>query len=322
MHQGLIRSPIAIYTDPRFAAHDTGIMHPEQAQRLGASLEGARRAGFQENIVATDHDHPETDRIIAKVHSAEYERELEAAVGRGMRYFHSLDNPVSGGTPTAARAAVSTALTAADAIWRDSSIERAFIVARPPGHHAERDRAMRFCFYNTIACAADYLLERSDVERVFILDWDVHHGNGTQHLFESRDDVFYASLHRFPFYPGTGAREEIGSGRGEGFTRNIPMAGGAGDSEYLAKIEEEIIPLMREFAPQAILVSAGFDAFRADPLGGMKVTERAFAEMTRRVTEVADEFCDGRVLSLLEGGYDLEGLALCSAAHLTALSEE
>lgn len=322
MHQGLIRSPIAIYTDPRFATHDTGIMHPEQAPRLGAALEGARRAGLHDRILATDHDHPETDRIIAKVHSAEYERELEAAVERGMRYFHSLDNPVSTGTPAAARAAVSTALTAADAIWRDHALERAFIIARPPGHHAERDRAMGFCFYNTIACAADYLLERKEIERVFILDWDVHHGNGTQHLFESREDVFYASLHRFPFYPGTGAREETGSGRGAGYTLNIPMEGGAGDSEYRAKIEGEIVPLLRQYAPQAILVSAGFDAFRADPLGGMRVTERAFAEMTRRVTEVADEVCAGRVLSLLEGGYDMEGLALCTAAHLTALSEE
>ncbi|MCA1734462.1 MAG: histone deacetylase, partial [Acidobacteria bacterium] len=302
--------------------HDTGIMHPEQAQRLGASLDGARRVGMQDRIIATTEDHPETDRIIAKVHSADYERELEAAVARGMRYFHSLDNPVSSGTPAAARAAVSTALSAADAIWRDRSLERAFIIARPPGHHAERDRAMGFCFYNTIACTADYLLERKDVERVFILDWDVHHGNGTQHLFETRQDVFYASIHRFPFYPGTGAREEVGAGRGEGYTRNIPMEGGAGDSEYLRKFEEEIVPLLRQYAPQAILLSAGFDAFRADPLGGMNVSERAFAEMTRRVTEVADDVCAGRVLSLLEGGYDMEGLALCTAEHLTALSEE
>lgn len=322
MHQGLIRSAVGIFTDPRFADHDTGIMHPEQAQRLGAALEGARRAGLQDQIFATPHDHPDTDRIIAKVHSAEYERELEAAVARGMRYFHSLDNSVSKGTPAAARAAVSTALAAADAIWRDHALERAFIVARPPGHHAERDRAMGFCFYNTIACAAEYLLERKEIERVFILDWDVHHGNGTQHLFESRDDVFYASLHRFPFYPGTGAREETGEGRGTGYTRNIPLAGGAGDAEHLDRIEEEIVPLLREYAPQAILVSAGFDSFRTDPMGGMKVTERAFAEMTRRVTEVADQVCRGRVLSLLEGGYDLEGLALCTAAHLTAMSEE
>ncbi len=311
-----------MFTDPRFADHDTGIMHPEQPPRLGAALEGARRAGLAEQIVATPHDHPETDRIIAKVHSADYERELEAAVARGMRYFHSLDNPVSAGTPAAARAAVSTALAAADAIWRDHALERAFLVARPPGHHAERDRAMGFCFYNTIACAAAYLLEQKGIDRVFIFDWDVHHGNGTQHLFEERDDVFYASIHRYPFYPGTGARDESGSGNGAGYTRNIPLEGGAGDSEYLARIETEIVPLMREYAPQAILVSAGFDAYRTDPLGGMKVSERAFAAMTRRVIEVADRVCGGRVLSLLEGGYDLEGLALCTAAHLTAMSEE
>jgi acetoin utilization deacetylase AcuC-like enzyme len=322
VHQGLIRSPVGIYTDPRFAEHDTGIMHPEQPPRLGAALEGARRAGLSDRIFAAAHDHSETDRIIAKVHSADYERDFEAAVARGMRYFHSLDNPVSSGTPAAARAAVSTALAAADAIWRDRAIERAFLVARPPGHHAERDRAMGFCFYNTIACVAEHLREQKGIERVFIFDWDVHHGNGTQHLFEDRDDVFYASIHRYPFYPGTGGRDEIGVGRGEGFTRNIPLGRGAGDSEYLSRIEDEIVPLMRDFAPQAILISAGFDAYRADPLGGMNVSERAFAEMTRRVTEVADAVCGGRVLSLLEGGYDLEGLALCTAAHLTAMSEE
>ncbi|HEY0591685.1 MAG TPA: histone deacetylase [Thermoanaerobaculia bacterium] len=322
MHQGLIRSPVGIYTDPRFAEHDTGIMHPEQAPRLGAALEGARRAGLADRVSATPHDHPETDRIIAKVHSADYERDLEAAVARGMRYFHSLDNPVSSGTPAAARAAVSTALTAADAIWRDRAIERAFLVARPPGHHAERDRAMGFCFFNTIACVAEYLREQKGIERVFIFDWDVHHGNGTQHLFEERDDVFYASIHRYPFYPGTGARAEVGEGKGRGFTRNVPLDGGAGDSEYLARVEKDIVPLLRDYAPQAILVSAGFDAYRADPLGGMNVSERAFAEMTRRVTEVADAVCGGRVLSLLEGGYDLEGLSLCTAAHLTAMSEE
>ncbi len=322
MHQGPIRSPVGIFTDPRFAEHDTGIMHPEQPPRLGAALEGARRAGLADRIFASPHDHRETDRIIAKVHSADYGRALDEAVARGMRYFHSLDNPVSGGTPAAARAAVSTALAAADQIWRDGAIERAFLVARPPGHHAERDRAMGFCFFNTIACAAEYLLEQKEIERVFIFDWDVHHGNGTQHLFEERDDVFYASIHRYPFFPGTGGRGEIGDGRGKGFTRNIPLAGGAGDSEYLAAVEEEIVPLMRDYAPQAILVSAGFDAHRADPLGGMDLTERAFAEMTRRVIEVAGAVSGGRVLSLLEGGYDLEGLALCTAAHLNAMSEE
>ncbi|HVR42857.1 MAG TPA: histone deacetylase [Thermoanaerobaculia bacterium] len=322
MHQRLIRSQLGIYTDPRFAAHETGPMHPERPARIDAALEGARRAGLNDRILGHGFDHPETDRIIAKVHSSDYERELEAAVERGARYFHSLDNPISRGTPAAARAAVSAALAAADRIWIEHSLERAFLVARPPGHHAERSQAMGFCFFNTIACAAEYLLEQPAIDRVFVVDWDVHHGNGTQHLFEDRADVFYASIHRFPFYPGTGSADEIGTGAGEGATLNIPMEGGAGDADYLRLFEQRIVPAIRDHAPQALLISSGFDAHRSDPLGGMRVHEETFAEMTRRLTEVADDLCGGRILSLLEGGYDLEGLARCTAAHLTALGEE
>ncbi|MFN2442552.1 MAG: histone deacetylase [Thermoanaerobaculia bacterium] len=322
MHQRLIRSLIGVYTDPRFAAHDTGVMHPERSARLAAAVEGARRAGLAERTFPSVPDHPETDRIIARVHSADYERELAAAVEKGARFFHSLDNPISRGTAEAARTAVSAALDAADAIWARRELERAHIIARPPGHHAERTQAMGFCFYNTIACAAEYLREMEGIDRVFILDWDVHHGNGTQHLFESREDVFYASMHRFPFYPGTGGAAERGTGRGEGATLNIPLEAGDGDAAVLAAMEKSIVPKMLEFAPQAILISAGFDAHRSDPLGGLEVTERAFGEMTRRVTEVADQVCGGRVLSLLEGGYDLDGLALCTREHLIAMAEE
>lgn len=308
---------LAIYTDPLFAGHDTGVMHPERPARIGAALEGVRRAGLESRVLFAP-EHPQTDRIIAKVHSAEYERELERAAQSGARFFHTLDNPLSRGTARAARAAVSATLSAADGIWGEGELQRAFVVARPPGHHAEREAAMGFCYYNTIACAAELLLERDGIDRVFILDWDVHHGNGTQHLFESREDTFYASIHRFPFYPGTGAADEIGIGRGEGATLNIPMEGGAGDADYLRELERRILPALSAFKPQAILVSAGFDAHLSDPLGGMRVSEQTFAEMTRRVVELAD---GGRVLSLLEGGYDLDGLARSSEAHVRALSE-
>jgi acetoin utilization deacetylase AcuC-like enzyme len=322
LHQRLIRSQVGIFTDPRFSDHETGFMHPERPARLEAALEGVRRAGLEDRLFSRLHDHPEADRIIAKVHSPEYERELEAAAARGARFFHSLDNPLSRGTPAAARAAVAATLSAADMIWATGELERAFLVARPPGHHAERAAAMGFCFYNTIACAAEYLLEKEGIDRVFILDWDVHHGNGTQHLFEEREDVFYASIHRYPFYPGTGSSTERGTGPGEGTTLNVPMPGGTNDGAWMSAFEREILPALRSYAPQAILVSAGFDAHRSDPLGGMKIHEESFASMTRRVTEIADQFAGGRLLSLLEGGYDLEGLARCSAAHLVALAEE
>ena len=218
---------------------------------------------------------------------------------------------------SSARAAVATALTAADDMLRQS--QRAFVIARPPGHHAERIQAMGFCFFNTIACVAEWLREQNGIERVFIFDFDVHHGNGTQHLFEEREDVFYASIHRYPFYPGTGAANELGTGGGRGFTKNIPFDGGTGDADYLRAVEDDIVKTIDEYKPDAILLSAGFDAHRRDPLGGMRVTENAFGEITKRVVECAERNSRGRVLSLLEGGYDMEGLAASVDEHVRAL---
>ncbi|HVT03886.1 MAG TPA: histone deacetylase [Thermoanaerobaculia bacterium] len=310
-----------IYTNPVFRRHHTGIGHPESIDRLDSALEGINRAGLSSSLVETATVSAETDRIIAKVHSADYAAQLDAAAASGQRLFHSMDNPISSGSYAAARAAVGVALEAADEIWIRKRTERAFVIARPPGHHAERAAAMGFCFFNTIACVAEYLREQKEIERVMIFDWDVHHGNGTQHLFEERDDVYYISTHRYPFYPGTGAEDEIGIGRGQGFTRNIPFSGGVGDREYLAAVEQDVIPIIDEYRPQALLISAGFDSHYRDPLGGMRVTEHAFGEMTRRMNEVAARHCQGRVLTLLEGGYDPEGLANSVAEHVTALAE-
>ena len=310
---------VRIYTNTASYRHDTGPGHPETAMRIDAALEGVKRAGLTEQLVTDPPEHPDTDRIISRVHSAEYSSELKHAAQSGFRLFHSLDNPISTGTHTAARAAVSTALAAADDVWKKSAATSAFVIVRPPGHHAEKVRAMGFCFFNTIACVAESLLGQRGIKRVFIFDWDVHHGNGTQHLFEDRNDVFYASIHRYPFYPGTGAARELGTGPGFEFTRNFPLEQGLGDSTYLRVVEEQIIPLIDGYEPQAILISAGFDAHKLDPLGGMSVSEEAFGEMTARVAEAADRHCKGRVLSLLEGGYNPEGLAASVAAHLTNL---
>jgi acetoin utilization deacetylase AcuC-like enzyme len=311
---------LKIYTNSLFYRHDTGPGHPETARRLDAAMNGVERAGATERVVRDADIHPDTARIIAKVHSADYERELEEACRDGYRLFHSLDNPISSSSFAAARAAVSTSLDAADDIWRRGESIRAFVVARPPGHHAERAEAMGFCFFNTIACVAEWLREQPGIERVFIFDFDVHHGNGTQHLFEERDDVFYASMHRYPFYPGTGAAHEIGIGKGRGFTKNIPFEGGTGDAQYLRAVEDEIVRIVDDYQPNAILLSSGFDAHRRDPLGGMRVTEEAYGEMTRRIVEIAQRHCGGRVFSLLEGGYDMEGLAASVSEHVTALS--
>lgn len=306
-----------IYTHPVFYKHDTGVGHPENSTRIDAALEGVDRAGLSERIIRDTVAHPDTDRIIAKVHSADYERELEEACRAGMRLFHSLDNPISSQSFAAARTAVATSLTAAAAMLAG---ERGFVVARPPGHHAERVEAMGFCFFNTIACVAEWLLEQPLMSRVLIFDFDVHHGNGTQALFEDRDDVHYVSMHRYPFYPGTGAAGEIGIGAGRGFTTNIPMDAGLGDAAYLRVMEDVVTPIIDAYRPSAILVSAGFDAHRRDPLGGMRVTEQCFGEMTRRIVEAAERHSSGRILSLLEGGYDREGLAASVAEHVHALA--
>ncbi len=187
-------------------------------------------------------------------------------------------------------------------------MRRVFAFVRPPGHHAERARAMGFCLFNNVAIAAEYALRKEGIRRILIVDYDVHHGNGTQGAFYDRADVFYISTHRYPFYPGTGARKEEGEGKGKGFTLNIPFSGGQGDEEYLKAFDQEIIPTARDFKPDIILVSAGYDAHRLDPLGGMNVTAEGFARMTAMIRTVADQYCDGKMVMVLEGGYSLQGL--------------
>src|SRR5260221_704453 len=268
-----------IYTHPLFYQHDTGIDHPETSDRIDAALAGVGRAGLSSQLIADPAPHLETSRIIAKTHEGDYEEQLHDACRSGMRLFHSVDNPISSQAYAAARAAVATSLTAAETMLRENG--RAFVIARPPGHHAERGEAMGFCFFNTIACVAEWLREQPGIERVFIFDFDVHHGNGTQSLFEERDDVYYASMHRFPFYPGTGAEREIGLCTGRGFTKNIPLERGAGDVHYLRAVEEQIVKVIGDYAPNVILVSAGFDEHRLHPLDGEVTEDGAYVDNTQ-----------------------------------------
>jgi len=189
------------------------------------------------------------------------------------------------------------------------SVFNAFAFVRPPGHHAERARAMGFCLFNNVAIGAEYALRQYTLKRVAILDFDVHHGNGTQWSFYDRPDIFYLSLHRYPFFPGSGARREEGEKRGKGTTCNIPFSGGEGDEEYLKMYEKEVIPVLRDFKPELILVSAGFDAHERDPLGGMSVTSQGYGVMAQKILGLAHECCEGKVVMVLEGGYDLHGLS-------------
>jgi len=213
---------LKIYTNAASRRHDTGINHPERAARLDAAIEGVERAGLSSVLLRDIDVHPDTSRIIHKVHSADYERELEHAVRAGNRYFHSLDNPISSASFAAARAAVATSLAAADDIYRQNASKRAFVIARPPGHHAERAQAMGFCFFNNVAVAARHARDAHGIERVLVFDWDVHHGNGTNDIFSASRQVLFASIHQYPWYPGTGPLTDVGSGHGEGGAGSMP----------------------------------------------------------------------------------------------------
>jgi acetoin utilization deacetylase AcuC-like enzyme len=219
-----------------------------------------------------------------------------------------------------ARLAVGGALAAVDAVTRDQ-VRNAFTAVRPPGHHALRDRAMGFCLFNNIAIAARYVQEHHGLERVLIVDWDVHHGNGTQAIFYEDPTVLYFSTHQYPFYPGTGAANETGAGAGLGFTVNAPLPAGSGDEEITTAFRGKLIPAAEAFRPQFVLVSAGFDAHRDDPLALLRVTEAGYAALTGIVLDLADRFAGGRLVSLLEGGYNLQALARSVEAHLRVLAD-
>jgi len=311
---------LRIFTDPRCLEHLAPPGYPECPERLAGIVRRLRAGGWDVFADAGPAARPrgETRAAIEAIHDPAYVRRLEAAVERGDGLIDSADNPLSAGTWDAAWAAVECALDAAD--WAVAEAGRhSFAAVRPPGHHAERATAMGFCYFNTVAVAAEHLVRRHGLERVAIVDFDVHHGNGSQHLFEERRDVLYASLHQFPFYPGTGAESETGIGDGEGATLNVALAAGCGDEDYARAFADRLLPGLERFAPEMLLISAGFDAWRDDPLGGMQVTRGGFEHWGERLAGVAARCCGGRSASLLEGGYDLACLGELAERYLTGV---
>jgi acetoin utilization deacetylase AcuC-like enzyme len=292
-----------VLTDPLFLEHQPGPSHPESPARLRAILDDFTAHPIPG--VEQSAPRPATDQEILAVHDAEYLAALRSYAGRLARL--DADTVASPKSFDAARLAAGAAVGAVEAVWAGSA-RNAFVWARPPGHHAEQAQAMGFCLFNNVAIAAE-AARRLGAQRVMILDWDVHHGNGTQHHFDRRRDVLYASSHQYPFYPGTGAPTEIGRGAGQGFTVNVALGGGQDDADYGAVFNDIFLPVAQSFRPDLILVSAGFDAHIRDPIGGMHVTERGFAAMCSALASLADELCRGKLVLLLEGGYDLAALA-------------
>jgi len=305
-----------IVLDRRYMDHDPGAGHPERPERIGVL---AREALEGPGVVRVD-PRPATAEDVTLVHG-EGHFERVARTRQLSRFAFDADTPVSSRSFDTACLAAGGVLALVDEVMA-GRVTNGFALVRPPGHHAERDRAMGFCLFNNVAIGAAYLRARHRLDRVLIVDWDVHHGNGTQHAFGREPGVLYVSTHRYPFYPGTGALDEIGDREGAGFTVNIPFPGGVGDAEYLEAFRTVIEPIAAEYAPQFVLISAGFDPHQRDPLGGMAVSEPGFAAMARSLVEIAETSAGGRCVAVLEGGYDLRALHDSSHAVLDVLRGE
>jgi acetoin utilization deacetylase AcuC-like enzyme len=310
--------PIGFISHPEYLKHDTGHRHPEEPARLKAIIRHLESSGTLAQVVRKEPHEPDLDWL-ALAHTADYIQSIAEACKQGVRALDP-DTYISTDSYHAALLAVGGALLAVDEVM-EGTVANAFVALRPPGHHAERERAMGFCLFNNIAIAARYAQKRYGLKRVMIVDWDVHHGNGTQHAFEDDPSVMFFSTHQFPYYPGTGRASERGTGAGLGYTVNVPLAAGCGDSEYREVFENIFYPAAQAFQPNLILISAGFDAHRDDPLAGMTVTEDGYAHMTTVVRDIAERFCEGRLVSLLEGGYNLEALARSVDRHLQTLGQ-
>lgn len=307
----------AIVLDKRYIFHEMGNSHPESPGRLLAIREVLDGDGIGREVVKIEPREAVNEEL-AWVHDENYIKRIAATAGRE---FTSLDPDTSANAHTweAAVYAAGGFLQCVEEVCK-GHYRNAFAFVRPPGHHAERARAMGFCFFNNIAIGAEWLMKNCGLERIAIVDFDVHHCNGTQHTFYRRPDVFVASVHRFPFYPGSGGANETGEGEGKGATLNVPLHAGAGDDDYRRAFEEKIIPALDRFGPRYLLVSAGFDAHVLDPLGGMKVSTAGFKWMMETLTAFARERCNRKMAVTLEGGYNLKALRGSAEASLEAMA--
>jgi len=306
-----------IVFDKVFKDHDTGPGHPETAERIDHIGNALEKSGLWDDLEKIGLREA-TREEITRVHTERHVDNIAATDGKDRTYMDG-DTPTSSLSYKTALIAAGSLLSAVDRVM-DGSVKNAFAFIRPPGHHAESDKAMGFCLFNNVAIAAEHLKAVHGLKRVLIVDWDVHHGNATQHSFYKDPSVLYFSTHRYPFYPGTGGVDETGSGEGKGYNINLPMPAGMNDGTYDAIFKKVLEPVARDYKPEFILVSAGFDTHERDPLGGMDITSEGFARMTGILKGLAEELCKGRLAVTLEGGYSLGGQAESVVEVLSVMS--
>ena len=312
--------PTAVLYDDAYKLHDTGPGHPESPERCDAVMRGLERAGLRQRLLAIAPRAAGDEEILA-CHTERYLRTVRHDVASGAANLSTGDTAIGEGSLTVALQAAGGVLGAVDAVVARRA-KNAFCVVRPPGHHATPDRGMGFCIFNNVALAARHAQRQHGIEKVLIVDWDVHHGNGTQEIFYADPSVFYFSTHQWPWYPGTGSAEETGAGEGRGTTLNCPFPAGAGREEIVEEaFRGRLLPAAERFKPDLVLISAGFDSRAGDPLGGFRLADEDFADLTLLALQVARAHAGGRLVSVLEGGYALDGLASACAAHVRALAE-
>ena len=310
---------VGIVLDKLYVDHDNGYGHPESQERLLAIIDMLKHTKLLDEVsMITPRD--ATKEEITLVHTPEHYDKMASTRGKP-KVFLDADTSTCAVSFDAAVRAGGGMLSSIDSVLA-GEVDRAFPLVRPPGHHAEADRAMGFCLFNNVAVGGAYLTDVKGLERVLIVDWDIHHGNGTQHMFYDTSRVLYFSTHQYPYYPGTGGPSETGNGEGEGYTVNVPLPPGMGDNEFIKIFNEILGPVTDQYKPEFILVSAGFDTFYDDPLGGMKVTPEGFAKMTRFLTDAAEKHSGGKIVFILEGGYNLDGLWISTKEVLEELLDK
>ena len=302
-----------------FLDHDTGPGHPERPDRLRSIVTHLQEKGYWQRFQHLIIDQASEEWIL-KVHTKEHFKFVHDACRDGARVLDRSDTHACRESFNVAMLAAGGVLAGVDAVM-NGILNNVFCAVRPPGHHAESNAAMGFCLFNNVAIAARYAQAVHGVKRVAIIDWDVHHGNGTQEIFYTDKSIFYISTHQYPFYPGTGSRSERGSGEGKDYTLNIPMRAGSGEKEYIDAFSKEILPTLDGFRPDLIIFSAGFDAHKDDPLANINLTEESFTKLTSMMREAAERYSQGRIVSVLEGGYNLAALARSVEAHVAVFME-